>query len=124
MSTAIRRGILRKFLNAAHPLHVDNPEGFQRAVFGFLRDIGFHLRLISGRPWYYVEEDGQEMARAAAHHEQVPDRVVEGEPVPDIKNNACRYKAGRPAAISHIPPEGMEFTRGLMATIASHPMIR
>ncbi len=41
MSEAIPRGSFAEVPDAAHPLHVDNPEGFQRAVFGFLRDIGF-----------------------------------------------------------------------------------
>lgn len=41
MSAAIRRGAFAEVPNAAHPLHVDNPEGFQRIVFGFLREIGF-----------------------------------------------------------------------------------
>lgn len=39
MSRAIPRGSFAEIPNAAHPLHVDNPEGFQEAVFGFLRDI-------------------------------------------------------------------------------------
>lgn len=41
MSGAIRRARFAEVPNAAHPLHVDNPEGFQKEVFGFLRDIGF-----------------------------------------------------------------------------------
>jgi len=41
MSSAIRRGTFSEVQNAAHPLHVDNPDGFQQAVLGFLKNIGF-----------------------------------------------------------------------------------
>lgn len=41
MSEAIPRGRFAEVPNAAHPLHVDNPEGFQRAIFGFLQEIAF-----------------------------------------------------------------------------------
>jgi pimeloyl-ACP methyl ester carboxylesterase len=41
MSEAIPRGRFEEVPDAAHPLHVDNPEGFERAIFGFLQGIGF-----------------------------------------------------------------------------------
>jgi pimeloyl-ACP methyl ester carboxylesterase len=41
MSRAISRGTFAEVPDAAHPLHVDNPEGFQRAVLGFIRENGF-----------------------------------------------------------------------------------
>jgi len=40
MSQAIPRGRFAEVQQAAHPLHVDNPEGFQDAVFEFLLGIG------------------------------------------------------------------------------------
>lgn len=39
MSEAIPRGSFAEVHDAAHPLHVDNPAGFERAVFGFLKAI-------------------------------------------------------------------------------------
>lgn len=41
MSEAIPRGRFEEVPDAAHPLHVDNPEGFERAVFNFLKETGF-----------------------------------------------------------------------------------
>jgi pimeloyl-ACP methyl ester carboxylesterase len=41
MSSSIRRGEFAQVENAAHPLHIDNPGGFQQEISGFLRGIGF-----------------------------------------------------------------------------------
>jgi pimeloyl-ACP methyl ester carboxylesterase len=41
MSKAIPRGRFEEVPDAAHPLHVDNPAGFERAIFKFLEGIGF-----------------------------------------------------------------------------------
>ncbi len=41
MSRAIPRGRFCAVPRAAHPVHTDNPEAFQRAVFGFLKEEGF-----------------------------------------------------------------------------------
>jgi pimeloyl-ACP methyl ester carboxylesterase len=41
MSSSIPKGEFAQIEKAAHPLHIDNPAGFQQEISRFLQGIGF-----------------------------------------------------------------------------------
>lgn len=40
MTRSLPRGMLVEIPRSGHPIHVDNPEGFNEAVMGFLKELG------------------------------------------------------------------------------------